>query len=324
MSKKLIAVAAAAALALTGLAAIPANSAVGAFALSTITGKLSSSGDGTTADTAYTVKVPHADELLVDGASGTTSTAIRIDTTAPSANAVLSITATGGVKLLNSTQYAASSTTSATGTSTLSLTSIDGNATFYVYSTSTTAGTVLVSSSTGDSKTIYVEGVAGPSYNVAFTAPASVGISGTAKIIGTVTDVFGNKIESLVKGDFKVSVVGGSAAAVSNTVWRSTTKDYSIEVTGRSDAGPVAVSVELNAVPDEIDALGAPKNTFFATMNVTDLETANAALTAQVTALQAQLANSRPIATSVTKKKYNTLARKWNRAFPSQKVALKK
>jgi hypothetical protein len=43
-----------------------------------------------------------------------------------------------------------------------------------------------------------------------------------------------------------------------------------------------------------------------------------AALTAQVAALTAQVAKR------VSKKKYNTLARKWNAAFPSQKVALKK
>jgi hypothetical protein len=44
----------------------------------------------------------------------------------------------------------------------------------------------------------------------------------------------------------------------------------------------------------------------------------------RIAVLTTQLAASRPIATSVTKKRYNTLARKWNAANPGAKVALKK
>ncbi len=49
-----------------------------------------------------------------------------------------------------------------------------------------------------------------------------------------------------------------------------------------------------------------------------------AALQASVVAMQAILDVSRLDENSVTQKKYNTLARKWNEAFPSQAVALKK
>jgi hypothetical protein len=52
--------------------------------------------------------------------------------------------------------------------------------------------------------------------------------------------------------------------------------------------------------------------------------TTQAAVDAQVAALTAQLAASRPKAKSVTKKRFNTLARAWNRAFPSQAVKLKR
>jgi hypothetical protein len=51
----------------------------------------------------------------------------------------------------------------------------------------------------------------------------------------------------------------------------------------------------------------------------------NAGVSAQVAALTAQVATlTATVAKRVSKKKYNTLARKWNAAFPSQKVALKK
>jgi hypothetical protein len=62
----------------------------------------------------------------------------------------------------------------------------------------------------------------------------------------------------------------------------------------------------------------------FSSVNAADLAAQVTALTAQVTALTAQLAVSRLIENSVTQKKYNTLVRKWNAAFPSNKVALKK
>jgi hypothetical protein len=139
-----------------------------------------------------------------------------------------------------------------------------------------------------------------------------VGASATAKIIGTVSDVFGNKIESLLKGSFDVSTVGG-ATVVSNTVWRATTKDYSIELTGPATAGAVAVTVELTESPEEITTLGAPVASQFFSLNTVDLATQVTVLTAQVAALTAD---------------YNALAAKWNKRVasktaPKKKVALK-
>ncbi len=80
-----------------------------------------------------------------------------------------------------------------------------------------------------------------------------------------------------------------------------------------------------------ITALGAPKAPQFLTFStaslaeqVTALQAQVTTLTAKVAAMQAILDVSRLDENSVTQKKYNTLARKWNAAFPSQAVALKK
>ena len=74
----------------------------------------------------------------------------------------------------------------------------------------------------------------------------------------------------------------------------------------------------------EVDAFGDLVSTGTIAVNSSDPATTFTGLTAQVTALTAQLAVSRLIENSVTQKKYNTLVRKWNAAFPSNKVALKK
>jgi hypothetical protein len=68
----------------------------------------------------------------------------------------------------------------------------------------------------------------------------------------------------------------------------------------------------------EIDGLALPKATSFSVINSGDQSVAVAALQKQVADLQVIVDRK------VTKKRYNTLARKWNRAFPSQAVKLKK
>ena len=73
-----------------------------------------------------------------------------------------------------------------------------------------------------------------------------------------------------------------------------------------------------------VTAFGGPVLTATLSVNSADPAVQINALQAQVTALSAQLLVSRLIADSVTQLKYNRLARKWNAAFPSQRVALKK
>jgi hypothetical protein len=79
----------------------------------------------------------------------------------------------------------------------------------------------------------------------------------------------------------------------------------------------------LTATADQKAAFGDPNNTYFGIITVGATKTV-AELTLQVTELQAQLAALQIIKDrKVSKLKYNRLARKWNRAFPSNKVWVK-
>ena len=82
-------------------------------------------------------------------------------------------------------------------------------------------------------------------------------------------------------------------------------------VLNRTSAGSAAFSLKLATPATAVKRFGSLGDTQFFTVNALDLA-------AQVKALQAIVDRK------VSKKKYNTLARKWNAAFPSQKVALKK
>jgi hypothetical protein len=324
MSKKLIAVASAAALALSALVAVPATAAT--FA---VTDGTNAYANGATSDSPITVAVPSANSITSTG----TRTALEFEVTKVSDASTLTVTSTGGVKLLTAAQMAltgASVATVATGTQSITDTSTASAVTFWVYTTSTTAGTVVVNNG-GNSKTFYVEGTSTVPYKIAFSGPASAAISGVTTITGTVKDAFGNHLTTaLTNSNFVVSALGGDKAGAQTydaattpvageyVITHSTTTDvYTIKTLNRSDAGPMAVSVKLASDPTKVDAFGDFVASSFFQVNSVDLA-------ARVAELETQIATMRPKANSVTKKRYNTLARKWNAAFPSQKVKLKK
>ena len=324
MSKKLIAIASAAALALTGLVVMPSAASVGPFTL-TVSGAVTSTTDrnGTTSDKAYQVEVPSSDVLrLVTTPNHTTGTVIEIEIQTPGSTDAITVTATGGVKVVTDSDDLEDLTT-ASGKQSLTDVASVGSATIYAYNTSTTAATVVVSAA-GSSQTIWLDGLTGAenAYSVAFTAPASVGIGTAFDVVGTVSDMFGNKIET--DAVITVTGTGGDVEESEQLVWDSVKKFYDEAITARTTAGQFALALSLDQTATKVSAFGTPATTAFFVVNATDLSTQVTALTAQVAALQAQLEASRPIATSVTMKKYNTLARKWNAANPGNKVALKK
>jgi hypothetical protein len=339
MSKKLIAVAAAAALALTGLVAAPA-SANYTFGV-TATGQIGA-GAGNNAADPLSINVASQNVLrLNDGpnatvASGISLSVIRLEVQASTTSATVRATATGGAKLLTQAQWNAATKTTATGTSSVEVTSgsSDGLVNIYVYTTSTAVETVTVTQG-ANSRVFYVEGAnaLAYAYNVSFTAPATADVSGVLTVTGSITDVFGNKIEGLTgaAGDNLSLTLFGTASAVSTTpataVWTESTTNpgtYTFGIDTGAVAGQGAVGIAPKVAPTSIAALGAPKGGQFLTFNTASLADQVTALTAQVAALTAQLAESRPKATSVTKKRFNTLARKWNAANPGARVALKK
>ena len=326
MSKKLIAVAAAAALALTGLVGVAPASASPA-----ITYDGAASGQGLTAAAPITINVPSQNVLRnAGGSSATTSgSVVRVDIDSPLTNQVVRVTATGAVKLLTTAQFTTTANRTAQfGSQSIEITSddADGLAGFYVYTTSTAVGTFSVT----DAGTTIVRHIKGATsidnaYNLEFTAPTTADVSSTLLLTGSITDAFGNKIEGLtasagsVPGTLTVTRFGAASALADTDAgkWKesTTTKGvYTFAVTTTSTAGTGIVG--LNIAPVAITALGTPKNSL-----VFQFTSASAA--AQVTALTAQVAALTATVNGLTAD-YNSVAKKYNKLVKkSKRVALK-
>jgi len=310
MSKKLIAVASAAALALTGLVGVAPAMAAPSAAITEF-----NSGSGT-ASSPYLIDVPSANTLvssannvLVYTVSGmATGDVIRVTTTG-AVKIVEDITGLGtaqvNVKVANLGSQVFEDTTES-----------DDNVVLYMYTTNTTAATAVLSvTRTGLSATStqHIKGVVATDsgYDVGDVqgVPATLTSGATATISFTAKDIFGNLVED---DSTIVGVTGTSLAAVS---WNSSTKRYESVMTSTSST-EFLYSLDFNQAT--ADGYAAAKDTLKGVVNVTGVSSQVASLTAQVAALQVIVDRK------VTKKRYNKLARKWNAAFPSQKVALKK
>jgi hypothetical protein len=333
MSKKLIAVASAAALALTALVGIAPATASSTAVLGA--GFVASSGvnDGTTADKAATVNVPSLNTLT---AAGLTAGLLDIGATTGD---VIEITTTGSVKVIRDLTGldtdSANWNVSTLGKSTLTY-GADQTDDSYVYSTSTTAGSVTVkvtSATLSLTKTFYVKGVAGLGHALKVTGPSILTKTKVGVISATVTDIFGNAVEDQVAaaaaaGKISITVTrfpdASASGPAAGLVWNATAKNYQGEITSASDS-PFTVQVTMvggdafAAIPD-IDGIADAEDVKIFNVNSPESTTA----TTQVAALTAQLAALQIIKDrKVSKLKYNTLARKWNAAFPSQKVWVK-
>jgi hypothetical protein len=326
MSKKLIAVASAAVLALSALVGIaPANAtAVGA----TFTG--AGSTDGTSA----------SDPSLIDVPSGNFLTG-KVDTLTVAGiltNDVITLTASANVRVIQDLSGLTATANRSIDVTKLGATSVtytadaDASVTFEVFTTSTTAGTLQVavtragSAPLSYSRTLHIKGNVGPAYNVVDVSgvPATLATNGTAVVSFKVTDVFGNPVEgSDVATTSWFTATSGLAtfAATAGTTdgWDATAKVYKGTITALS-TNPFLVGIQIGGASGaDPEVVGFPeaKNVVTDVVNYAGASSQVANLTAQIAALQVIVDRK------VTKKRYNTLARKWNRAFPSQKVWVK-
>lgn len=307
MSKKLIAVAAASALALSALIATPAVAAPAIAVQNAVTGT-------GTASSPYTIPVPSANTV----ASGNS---LEFNITGLAVDDVVKVVASGVRVIEGNTPIANSSFYNVT---TLSKTALDKTIAsgtsydFMVHTTSTTTGTVAVTiTRTGlnTSNTYSVKGTVGTPYVIKATGgvPETLANTKTSVVTFTIADVFGNLIEN---SSATSSIVRSNMGAVT---WDSTAKVYKSTMTAPT-SGAFIASLDLNASDLSVAGFADSSQELIAVVN----STGSPSLVSQVAALTAQLAASRPIADSVTKKRFNTLARKWNAAFPGQKVSLKK
>jgi hypothetical protein len=328
MSKKLIAVASAAALALSAFVATPANA--GAFAVA-VAG--TATGDGIASTTAYSVPVPSTDVIRYVASGGASSnTALELDVEVTATGGTATFTATGGVRLINATQLADADGTldTKTGTTSLSVTAAATEALAYAYNSSTTAGTVIVSNG-GNSRTIYIIGASTKAYKVTASGStfASKGVIYEASIV--VADMFGNPITALADSAFEVTGLGAFASNITEAlnITETTTKGtYLLKVPAAEVAniGTGLLQITTVAGSSYLTDSDFADLSIVATVSVNSSapETTIAALQAQVIKLTADYAALEIIKDrKVSKIKYNRVARKWNAAFPSQKVWVK-
>jgi hypothetical protein len=332
MSKKLIAVASAAALALTGLVVMPTvATAVGPFGVSTSVSdtlsRAASTADGSTGDLELTILVPSQDVLRLNvmdvPADSTTGTLLRFKVTTPLGGAAVTATAAGGgAKLVTQAQVTAGSLTTASGASTVSVTSdSNGEVTVYAYTTSTSDSTVTFVSA-GSSKVIYMKGVSGllNSYKLNFTAsPVDTAPGGDISFTGTVTDMFGNVMKGVTSTSLRVNGIGGNLSTGLTQVdfaQNATTSVITFDIVNRDTTGAAALNIVMTTnltategSPTKVTAFGNPVGTQFFTVNAIDLSAQVTSLTAQVAALKAD---------------YNALAAKWNKRVASKTAPKKK
>jgi len=318
MSKKLIAVAAAAALALTGLVAVAPATAMpfsgteqGAGNSLMVTGSVAR-GAGTVGTLAspYTVDVPSS-------GLATSATTMRFALSATAARA-FTVTATSGIKLL----AAVTNTTAVvlTGSDTLvGTTDSSGIAEFFAYPTSTTRGVVTLTFD-GDITQVYITGNVGPAYDIGAVTLPVFELSKAGVVVAVVTDAFGNAVDSDDNQSLTVTRVGTGSPTSTDVQYSATSKRWEGTVTPGATAGQLAISMKiagLSASTAQKAAFGDPNDTYFGIVQVAATKTATQ-WAADISALTAQLS------ATVTKAQYNKLVKRWNKQNPRNKVKLAK
>jgi hypothetical protein len=309
MSKKLIAVAAAAALAITGLVGIaPANA-------SGITGVVIDAAASTTSSSTTVVRPASAmtsRTLDYNSASSTSRNVVRFQVTTSAATTV-SATSASGVKVSDALVDADGVALKVdAGKTTVSGSTTSSNLvyTFYAFTTnSATNGTVTITTATS-TLTYVVGGVTAAAYNLKDVVfPTSVLSDETASntnknvVHFQITDVYGNAVTSGATAT--LSGVGGTFSGAA--VYDSTRKRWEANVSGTTEAN---VSMQIALTATDLSANGFAKPVIYAFKSVSAGSLADqvTALTAQVTALTAE---------------YNKLAARWNKLVSKKKAPKK-
>jgi hypothetical protein len=320
MSKKLIAVASAAALALSALVAAPAAASAGPFQVVTTVGQQSGTGVAAGAS-ALNILVPSQDVLREDAVTTATSTGtlsrVTIQTTVEAAQVEL-VSSSPSTRMLTSTQCASLSTLNSTsGVDKLTVVSNSSADAVFCVLTTTTANTTITATQVGTANVavIHVRGVSPKKngYKMSLTTgTTTTSPSGVIKVNGTVVDMFGNVLTGHILGDFTFTGLGLPATpTVGEFVANATTGAFSFEVTNRATTGAGAFNVVLaaTALADAQTRFGTRADSLFVSTNAVDLTALVTSLNAQVAALTAD---------------YNALVKKWNKRVDSRKAPKKK
>jgi hypothetical protein len=321
MSKKLIAVASAAAIALSALVGVaPAQALVvevAASAPNTASVWVTSSTARATGtgSQATPIKI-----IVPDAGTVAEGDILKLVVSSTLKRTAITASVTNGIKLLDAPGDATNKYTSASGTTALAAaqtTDAAGAYTFYAFPTSTTAGVITVTIGT-DVTQIYVQGTVGRAYDITSVTIPVIEPKATGTVVATVTDAFGNALATTASGTLTLSRVGGTGGAQPAISYSETTKRYQSVITAPDAAGQAAYSavvLDLTATTAMVTAFGEPQ-TFFGLVTFTStadlvksLQASVATLTASVTALTTE---------------YNALATKYNKLVKKSKRVAKK
>ena len=307
MSKKLIAVAAASALALSALVGVAPATALpfSGSAVTTVSGiqvtldgSAIATGNGSNSS-AYEVAVPSAGTVAL-------ASIVKFAVSSTIKSRAITVSTTSGIKLLDAPGDSTNKYTSASGSASWSSTTdAAGAAVFYAFPTTTTKGIVTVTLD-GDVTQVYITGVAGPAYDITSVTLPSLEVSEKGAIVATVTDAFGNEVTS---GTTTVTRVGTGSNSGTNVAYSATSKRWEGDITAGAVAGQLAVQVVLTVTETDATkaAFGAANSTFFGVINVS--------AAGDVKALRAEIAT--------LKADYNKLAARWNKLVASKKAPKK-
>jgi hypothetical protein len=307
MSKKLIAVAAASALALSALVGVAPATALpfSGSAVTTVSGiqvtldgSAIATGNGSNSS-AYEVAVPSAGTVAL-------ASIVKFAVSSTIKSRAITVSTTSGIKLLDAPGDSTNKYTSASGSASWSSTTdAAGAAVFYAFPTTTTKGIVTVTLD-GDVTQVYITGVAGPAYDITSVTLPSLEVSEKGAIVATVTDAFGNAVTS---GTTTVTRVGTGSNSGTNVAYSATSKRWEGDITAGAVAGQLAVQVVLTVTETDATkaAFGAANSTFFGVINVS--------AAGDVKALRAEIAT--------LKADYNKLAARWNKLVASKKAPKK-
>jgi hypothetical protein len=285
LKKPLIAIASAVALVTTALVAAPANASVSA---ALTVNNVSVTAAATTADP---VLLPVPADNSVDAAD-----ALKVVVTV-AANTNVSATATG-VKLVSALATVSAPVAASAGAATFSANSGSGTTvTFYAFTTSTTAGSVVVTVG-GDSTTYVVKGTAGAAYNLTASVPTVAGLGVDVDFTANVTDVFGNAVTNA-----SISTVVLRGTVKTALTYDATDKRYEGVITTPTNAGTIAGISTISAT-DVTGLAKAVKEVSFS-IAAADLATQVVTLNALVAAQAAEIAS--------LKRTYNSLGKRYNK-----------
>jgi hypothetical protein len=257
--------------------------------------------------------VPSASGLATSGST------VRFSISTTAARAV-TVSATSGIKLVAAVTNATAVVL--TGADALTVTAnASGAAEFFAYPTSTTRGVVTITND-GDLTQVYITGKHGTPYDIGAVTLPVFELSKAGVVVAVVTDAFGNVIDTAnAAQSLTITRVGtGASAAVADVQYSATSKRWEGTVTPGATAGQLAISLEIKGLVASIAqkaAFGEPNSTYFGIAQVAAAKTAKE-WQLQVDGLVSQLA------ATTTKAKFNKLAKRWNKANPSKKVALLK